>query len=188
MVFVEWPPDDYQAGDEHLCGLLQNSLYGARDAAQNFEEELALTLSDQKLTRGGSRAHVCGMVASSLDVSWQQCTDVAPRLAENGLQWNSLSKYSRPYEMKEHVLGEDANQNLKSRNQVRSRRHHDRGGSEALFTDIWKDLDLERATHASTQCTNGRRNEDNARSGWSNDRNSAKPSTIRTMRVMADDK
>ena len=39
-VFVELPPEDYQAGDEHMCGLLQYSFYGTRDAAQNWEEEL----------------------------------------------------------------------------------------------------------------------------------------------------
>ena len=36
-VFVELPPEDYQTGDEHMCGLLRYSLY---DAAQNWEEEL----------------------------------------------------------------------------------------------------------------------------------------------------
>ena len=51
-VFVELPPEDYQAGAERLCGLLQYSLYGTRDAAQNLEEEVASTLSDLKLTRG----------------------------------------------------------------------------------------------------------------------------------------
>ena len=40
-VFVELPPEDYQPGDEHMCGLLRDSLYGTRDAAQNWEEELA---------------------------------------------------------------------------------------------------------------------------------------------------
>ena len=44
-VFVELPPVDYQAGDEHRCGLLQYSLYVTRDAAQRCEEELASTLS-----------------------------------------------------------------------------------------------------------------------------------------------
>ena len=29
-VFVELPPEDYQAGDEHMCGLLQYSLYARR--------------------------------------------------------------------------------------------------------------------------------------------------------------
>ena len=36
----------------YMCGLLQCSLYGTRDAAQNWKEEFASTLSDLKLTRG----------------------------------------------------------------------------------------------------------------------------------------
>ena len=40
-VFVELPAEDCQPGDEHMCGLLRYSLYGTRDAAQNWEEELA---------------------------------------------------------------------------------------------------------------------------------------------------
>ena len=50
-VFVELPPEDYQPGDEHMCGLLRYSLHGTRDAAQNWEEERASTLSDLGLTR-----------------------------------------------------------------------------------------------------------------------------------------
>ena len=53
-VFVELPPEDYQPGDEHMCGLLRYSLYGTRDAAQNWEEELASTLSGLGLTRGSA--------------------------------------------------------------------------------------------------------------------------------------
>ena len=45
-VFVELPPEDFQGGDGHMCGLLQYRLYGVRDAAQDWEEELASTLSD----------------------------------------------------------------------------------------------------------------------------------------------
>ena len=51
-VFVVLPPGDYQPGDEHMCGVLQYSLYGMRDATQNWEEVLTSTLSDLKLTRG----------------------------------------------------------------------------------------------------------------------------------------
>ena len=53
-VFVELPPENYQPGDEHMCGLLRCSLYGPRDAAQNWEEELTSTLSSLKLTRGSA--------------------------------------------------------------------------------------------------------------------------------------
>ena len=40
-VFVELPIEDYQPGDESKCGLLQQSLYGTRDAAANWERELS---------------------------------------------------------------------------------------------------------------------------------------------------
>ena len=50
-VFVELPPEDYQAGDEHMCGLLRYNLYCTRHAAQNWEEDLESKLRDLKLTR-----------------------------------------------------------------------------------------------------------------------------------------
>ena len=53
-VFVELPREDHQLGDKHMCGLLRCRLYGTRDAAQNWEEELASTLSDLKLTKGSA--------------------------------------------------------------------------------------------------------------------------------------
>ena len=88
-VFVELPPEDYQAGDEDMCGLLQYSLYGTRDAAQNWEEELTSTLSDLKLTRGVAcpcvwRGHIKGdhVVATS-------------RSVVNDRQWNSSSERYR---------------------------------------------------------------------------------------------
>ena len=64
-VFVELPLVDYQLGEKHMCGLLRYSLYGTRDAAQNWEEELATTLCSLKLTRGRAcscvwRGHIKG--------------------------------------------------------------------------------------------------------------------------------
>ena len=44
-IFVELPQDDHQVRDEHRS-------YGTRDATQNWEEELASTLSNLKTTRG----------------------------------------------------------------------------------------------------------------------------------------
>ena len=49
---LQLPPEDYEAGDDHMCGLLQYRLYGTRDAAQIWEGGLAWALSDLKLTRG----------------------------------------------------------------------------------------------------------------------------------------
>ena len=89
-VFVELPPEDYQAGDEHMCGLLQCSLYGTRDAAQNWEDELASTLSDLMLTR----RIACPLVwqgCIKVNISWPPCTGTTSRLVENDRRWNSSS-------------------------------------------------------------------------------------------------
>ena len=87
-VFVELAPEDYQPDDEHMCGLLRYSLYGTRDAAQNWEEELASTLSSLKLTRGSAypcvwRGHIKGedIIAT-----------VHSRLVERGQRWNPSSE------------------------------------------------------------------------------------------------
>ena len=48
----ELPPEDHLAGDEHMCVLAAAMWLVWRDAAQNWEEELASTLGDPKLTRG----------------------------------------------------------------------------------------------------------------------------------------
>ena len=89
--FVELPPDDYQAGDEHMCRLLEYSLYGTRDAEQNWEEELASTLGDLKLTRGIA-CPCCGKAASRANIPWQPCTWTTSRSVENDRWWNSSSK------------------------------------------------------------------------------------------------
>ena len=107
-VFVELPPKDYQAGDEHICGLLQYSLYGTRDAAQNGEEGSASTLSDPKLTRGVAcpcvwRGHIKGehVVAT---VHGGDITIGGERSAVELL----IRKMSRKYEIKKQMIGEGA--------------------------------------------------------------------------------
>ena len=49
---VELPPEGYKARGEHMCGLLQHGLYGTCDAAQNWQERLASTLSEGSRARG----------------------------------------------------------------------------------------------------------------------------------------
>ena len=38
-VFVQIPPEDLEHGEEGICGRLNYSMYGTRDAAQNWFEE-----------------------------------------------------------------------------------------------------------------------------------------------------
>ena len=85
------PLKDYQAGDEHVCGLLQCSLYGRRDAAQIWEEGLASTLSDLKLTRGSA----CPCV-------WGGCIK-----GEHIVATMHGDDITRKYEINKQVIGED---------------------------------------------------------------------------------
>eukprot|EP00972_Heterocapsa_arctica_P006787 992463-Heterocapsa_arctica.AAC.1 len=39
-VCVDIPPEDWEEGDENRCAKLRSSLYGTRDAARHWEEEL----------------------------------------------------------------------------------------------------------------------------------------------------
>eukprot|EP00972_Heterocapsa_arctica_P070641 10435662-Heterocapsa_arctica.AAC.1 len=43
-VYMEIPPEDWEEGDENKCAKLRSSLYGTRDAARNWEEELTKIL------------------------------------------------------------------------------------------------------------------------------------------------
>ena len=43
-VFIEIPLEDLEPGDEHKVARLNLSLYGIRDAAQNWSEEFTKTL------------------------------------------------------------------------------------------------------------------------------------------------
>ena len=38
-VFVRLPKEDQKVGEEDMCGKLEYSMYGTRDAAQNWYEE-----------------------------------------------------------------------------------------------------------------------------------------------------
>ena len=38
-VYIEIPIEDFEPGDEHMVGRLNLSLYGTRDAAQNWTRE-----------------------------------------------------------------------------------------------------------------------------------------------------
>ena len=123
--FVELPPEENPASGEHMCGLLQYSFYGTRDAAQSWEEEFASTLSDLKLTRGIA----CPCV-------WQGCTKGDITIGGERSAVELLrNMISRKYEIKKQVTSEDADLQKTGRilNRVTKwwmRWPHDRGGSE----------------------------------------------------------
>ena len=48
-VYVKLPPEDHEDG---MCGKLNKSLYGTRDAAQNWERQYANVMSELGFNRG----------------------------------------------------------------------------------------------------------------------------------------
>ena len=55
-VYVRIPDEDRRPGEEGMVGRLQMSMYGARDAAQNWAEEYSDALRQQGFTRGTTNA------------------------------------------------------------------------------------------------------------------------------------
>ena len=108
-VFVELPPEDYQPGDEHMCGLLQKKACMARATPpKNLGEELTSTHSDLKLTRCVAcpcvwRGHIKGehVVAT---VHGDDTTIGGERSAVEIL----IRKISKKCEIEKQVIGEDA--------------------------------------------------------------------------------
>ncbi len=53
-IYIEIPVEDYEPGDEHMVGRLNLSLYGTRDAAQNWSKEYTEFLEGIGFVRGKS--------------------------------------------------------------------------------------------------------------------------------------
>ena len=166
-VFVELPPEDYQPGDEHVCGLLQYSLYGTRDAAQSWEEELASTLSDLKLTRG-----------SACPCAWRGCIkeeDIVATVHGDDITIGGersavellIKMTSKRYEIKKQVIGEDPDieksGRILNRVIVWNRDGITIEADQRHVREILKGLELERANHSATPCAVERKDEGKGR-------------------------
>ena len=90
-----------------MCGLLRYSLYGTRDAAQNWEEELASTLSGFRLTRGSACPCVWrGRIKGEDVVATVHGDDITIGGQRTAVEF--LAKMiSKKYEIKKQVLGGD---------------------------------------------------------------------------------
>ena len=167
-VFVERPPEDYQVCDEHKCELLRYSLYGTQDAAQNWDEELASTLSKLKLTRGIACPCVWqGRIKGEHVVTTVHGDDIT--IGGNSRPWNSSSKTtSKRYEIMKQVIGED--RDLKKSGRMLNRViEWGRDGitlaaDQRHVREMVKALDLERANHRATPWSVERKKGSNSRS------------------------
>ena len=65
-VYVRLPNEDTKLGEEELCGKLNYSMYGTRDAAQNWQAEYSQRFIDCGFTRGSASPCVFHHVARSI--------------------------------------------------------------------------------------------------------------------------
>ena len=65
-VYVKLPEENLQPGEEGLCGKLNFSMYGIRDAAQNWQSEYSQRLIDSGFTRGKASPRVFHHVARDI--------------------------------------------------------------------------------------------------------------------------
>ena len=90
-----------------MRGLLRYSLYGTRDAAQNWEEELAATLSSLKLTRGSACSCVWrGHIKEEDIVSTVHGDDITIGGERSAVEF-LIRMTSKKFESKKQVFGED---------------------------------------------------------------------------------
>jgi len=107
-IFIEIPAEDREPGDEGCVGQLQLSLYGTRDAAQNWAHEYTTFLKGLGFQVG--RASPCNFVNKARNIRLTVHGDDFTIVADEGqLRWLGNEMKSR-YELKMDILGPDAGQ------------------------------------------------------------------------------
>ena len=158
-VFVQVPPEHYKPGDEDMCGLLRYSLYGTRDAAQNWEEELASTLSCLGLTRGSACPCVWRGRIKGEDIVATVHGDDITIGGERSAVESLIKMKNKNYEIKKQVIGGDPD--LEKSGRILNRViEWDRDGitieaGQRHVREIMKGLELERARHSATHESKG---------------------------------
>ena len=138
-----------------MCGLLQYSSYGTFAAAQNWEEELASTLSDLKLTRGIACPCVWRGCIKTEDIVATVHGDDITIGGERSTVEFLMKVISKRYETKKQVIGEDPDLEKSGRvlNRVIA---WNRDGitieaDQRHVREILKGLQLKRANHSATR-------------------------------------
>ena len=102
-IYIEIPIEDFEAGDQHNVARLRLSLYGTRDAAQNWAREYTQFLQKNGFEIG--KASPCNFAHASRDlaltVHGDDFTAVGP---EEELRWFK-SIMEKQYEVKTKLLG-----------------------------------------------------------------------------------
>ena len=133
---MKLPPEDYQAGGEHRCGLLLVSLYGTRDAASNWESELSGFLVNYGLVKGKASTCLFWSKDGNLTAAVHG-DDITVEGSRQNVEALTAAVEAK-YEIKVQMLGQDVDLLKEGKIINRSLRWTDRG--------IWWEADLRHAS------------------------------------------
>ena len=105
-VYIELPEGDGGGPGSRQCGLLRKSLYGTRDAAQNWECELGGFLEEIGLRRGQASTCLYSEEARGISASVHG-DDVTVKASREDAEW-LIQKFKERYEIKTQMIGEAA--------------------------------------------------------------------------------
>ena len=105
-LYIELPEGNGGGPGSRQCGLLRKSLYGTRNAAQNWECELGGFLEEIGLCRG--QASTCLYSEEALGISTSvHGDDVTVKASRVDAGW-LIRKFKERYEIKSQMIGEAA--------------------------------------------------------------------------------
>ena len=161
-VYISIPEEDRLPGDENKVGRLRLSLYGTRDAAQNWQREYTRFLISLGFRRG--RASPCNFWHEARDITLTcHGDDFFIVASDEELEW-IITQLKRKYEIKSQKLGprkEDLKEIRFLNRTVRWKREGIEYEPDQRHSDLLvRDLGLEGAKPLSTPGTAELENED----------------------------
>ena len=151
-VYIELPEGNGGGPDSRQCGLLRKSLYGTRDAAQNWECELGGFLEEIGLRKGQASTCLYSEEARGISASVHG-DDVTVKASREDAEW-LIQEFKKRYEIKTQMIGEAADLDKQLQILNRTVRWSSRGlwieADPRHVKEVIKALGLERATPAPT--------------------------------------
>jgi len=153
-VFIEIPAEDREEGEEGMVGQLQLSLYGTRDAAQNWAAEYTSLLTELGFRIG--KASPCNFMHDERNIALTvHGDDFTIAADEEQLKWLG-EKMRKRYDLKMDVLGPEAHQQQEVRILNRIIRWTKHGleyePDQRHAEKVVSELGLEKSREVSTPC------------------------------------
>ena len=107
-VYVKLPKEDPNSGDSNICGNLRLSMYGTRDAAQNWERECSNKLVEQGFTKG--KTSPCDYYHSQRNIQVYVHGDNFVAVAHRAQNKWFRDQLTSAYKIKTKLMGDEANE------------------------------------------------------------------------------